>query len=104
MAPASSAAQVARAGKRRKNNDALVRVAVAHLSREGQAGQARHFYVGHKNVGLLLPDCFKGLMSVGGAGADSDVGLSLKQRNESAENHGLIFRDDDLDFGVHGCP
>lgn len=96
------AAEIAWARECGKDDYAGLGVAVTNLSGQGKPSHTGHFNVSDENVGVEFRDGIEGLVSVGGAGADSDVGLGLKQRSERPEHHGLIFRDDDLDFRGHG--
>jgi hypothetical protein len=95
------AAQIAGAREGGEDDDPGVWVAVADFGGEGEAGHSGHFDIGNEDVGPELRDGVEGLVSVGGAGADGDVGLGFKQSGERSKNHGLIFCDDDLDFRSH---
>ncbi len=48
---------------------------------------------------LVLLDGGEGLLPVGGAGDDGDVGLEREESGESAEDHALVFGEDDFDGG-----
>ncbi len=68
---------------------------------EFEAGHVRHLDVGDEDVGSEAGDGGEGIAAVGGLGDDGDVGLEFEQGGESAEDHGLIFGEDDADGLAH---
>ena len=54
-----------------------------------------HLDVGDEDVGSETGDCVERLATVGGAGDDGDVGFEFEECGEGAEDHGLVFGEDD---------
>ena len=55
-----------------------------------------------RTSGVRLADGVEGFATVGGLGDDGDVGFEFEQGGEGAEDHGLVFGEDDAD-GCVGC-
>ena len=93
------AAEVAGASEGGEDDDAGFAGGVFERGGELEAGHFGHLDIGDDNVGLELAGEAVGFASVGGLGDDGDVGFELEKRGERAAEHGLVFGDDDADFG-----
>ena len=97
------AAQISGARERRKNNDAH-----GNVRRFSSAATSSPVSVGismsvMKTSGRDLLHDAQGFVAVAGAGDDLDVVFHLEQRGERAQDHGLIFGNDDADFVALGA-
>ena len=89
------AAQVSGAGERSENNDAHRNAAALQFGCNFQARQRGHFDVGDEHVGPGLLHHAQGLVAGARAGDDLDVVFHFEQCGERAQDHGLVFGEDD---------
>ncbi len=68
---------------------------------EFEAGHVGHLDVGDEDVGFEAANGVEGLAAVGGGGDDGDVGLEFEEGGECAEDHSLIFGEDDAYGRAH---
>ncbi len=94
------AAQVARPGEGRHDDDPRGAAAPAQLGGDLEAGQQRHLDVGQQHVGPQLLDPAQGGRAVVGVADHLDVGLQAQQRGQRARDELLVFGDQDADQGV----
>jgi hypothetical protein len=95
------AAKIARASEGGEDDGAGGWVVGEEVCGEFEAGHVGHLDVGDEDVGFEAADGLAGLAAVGGGGDDGDVGLEFEEGGECAEDHGLVFSEDDADGGAH---
>ena len=84
------------AARERGDDDHLDRQCVPlDALREFQAGQARHFDIGHQQVGLEPLQFAPRAFTVGRRSHHLDVGFHAEQRGQRATQHRLVFGEED---------
>jgi hypothetical protein len=89
------AAQVAGARESGKDDCSYCGMIGSEVRRQLEPGHEGHFDVRNENVGGETNYCVEGIATVGSAGHDGDVGFEFKQCGKRAEDHGLVFGEDD---------